>query len=180
MKTSILNLEDLTINSDKVFLIIEDEKLFNEYVVESLILLGFNGKFLQAYNLQEASEYLEKERVDFIICDWNLPDGEGFTLLKAVRKLKRFHETPFLMITANDDVDSMLKSSRYGSSEYLVKPFEVSELKDKIIGSWRHHMFKNEDHVEALKREIKNLKDKILTLEDENLRMKNLLKGLSK
>ena len=180
MKTTILNLDDLTVISTKTFLIIEDEKPFNEFVVESLILMGFNGEFHQAFNLSEAKDLLEKKKIDFIICDWNLPDGEGFTLLKAIRKLKRFNETPFLMITGHDDVEYMLKSSKYGGSEYLVKPFETNDLREKIIDSWKHHLVKNEDYIKGLEREVKSLKENILGLEDENLRLKKLLQGLRK
>lgn len=180
MKTSIINLEDLTVNSTKNFLVIEDEKDFNEYVVESLMLFGFNGEFSQAYSLRDAKHILETKKIDFIICDWNLPDGEGFTLLKAIRKLKKFNEIPFLMMTANDDVEHMLKSSRHGGSEYLVKPFDTEDLRMKIIESWKHHQVKTEDYVLGLEKEIKSLKSKIVGLEDENDRMRKLLQGLSK
>ena len=180
MKTSILNLDDLTVNSTKNFLIIEDEKDFNEYVVESLMLTGFNGEFNQAYCLKEAKNFLETKKIDFIICDWNLPDGEGFTLLKAIRKLRKFNDIPFLMMTANDDIDRMLKSSKFGGSEYLIKPFGTNELREKVIESWKHHLVKGEDYVQGLEMELKELKIKIETLEDENVRMKKLIQGLGK
>lgn len=180
MKTAILNLDDLTVNSTKSFLVIEDEKPFNEFVVEALVLMGFNGEFHQAYNLTQAKEFLETKKIDFIICDWNLPDGEGVTLLKAIRKLKRFNETPFLMMTGNDDVDYMLTSSKHGGSEYLVKPFGTEELRVKVIDSWKHHLVKSEEYIQGLEKEIKNLKKKITGLEDENNRMRKLLQGLGK
>lgn len=178
-KTTYLTLNELTVESTKSFLIIEDNESFNEFVVECLMLLGFNGQFFQTYKLKEAKEIIEKNKIDFIICDWNLPDGEGFTLLKAIRKLKSFNEKPFLMMTGNDDVEYMLKNSEHGGSEFLVKPFEINHLKVKLVDSWKHHMIKNEDYIKSLEKEVKRLKSENFSILDENERLKKLLKGLS-
>lgn len=180
LKTAILNLDDLTIDSNKNFLIIEDDQNLNECLSEYITLIGFNGEIFSAYSLEQAQNFLENSKIDFIVCDWNLPDGEGFALLKAVRKLKRFSYVPFLMVTGNDDVDYMLKSSKYGVSEYLVKPFQPEELRSKIIESWKHHLIKNESHAKDLEEKLLTLENKITNLEEENSKMRKLLQGLSK
>jgi DNA-binding response OmpR family regulator len=62
-----------------------------------------------------------------------LPDGEGITLLKAVRKSIKYRHIPFLMVTGHSDVDHMIQCSQQGSSDYLVKPFTKDELVEKLV-----------------------------------------------
>jgi two-component system, chemotaxis family, chemotaxis protein CheY len=160
IEISTINVNDLTVDSHQNFLIIDDDPSINEVLVDYLQIVGFNGKFLTANTLLQAKKHLKFEKVNYILSDWNLPDGEGISLLKAIRRSAKFKDIPFLMITGQCDIDSLITSSKIGSSDYLTKPFNLSEFKEKLVSGWKTHTIPIQD-------EISSLKLKILQLEED-------------
>ncbi len=71
------------------------------------------------------------------LLDWNLPDGDGLSVLKALRS--RGATLPVLMITARDAVDDRVLGLDSGADDYLVKPFSLDELKARIRVLLRRH-----------------------------------------
>jgi len=67
---------------------------------------------------------------DVILLDWMLPDGDGLSLLRAWRD--RGVETPVLMLTARGAVGERVLGLRSGADDYLIKPFDFSELLARI------------------------------------------------
>lgn len=173
MSGKILNLKGMTIKADQNFLILEDEVEINELIVENLSLMGFEGSFHQAYKIEEAQKVLKTKQIDYILSDWNLPDGQGITLLKAVRSTERLKETPFMMITGNSDIQSMMDSSKIGVSEYLVKPFQYDDFEKKIAEGYMYHLVKNENFIKDLENKVQFQNDKIELLEQENKRLRD-------
>ncbi|MDA9793065.1 response regulator [Bacteriovoracaceae bacterium] len=163
-----ININDLTVDSQQNFLIIDDDPSINEILVDYLQIVGFNGKFLTANTLLEAKKHLKFEKVNYILSDWNLPDGEGISLLKAIRKSVKFKDIPFLMITGQCDVDSLITSSKIGSSDFLTKPFNLSQFKEKLVSGWKTHVIPTQD-------ELSSLKLKVLELEADNENLINEL-----
>lgn len=68
--------------------------------------------------------------LDFIICDWNMPNKSGFEFLREIRTTHP--HLPFLMITARADVSSVTDAKNAGVTGYLRKPFSLNELTGKI------------------------------------------------
>jgi|APSaa5957512535_1039671.scaffolds.fasta_scaffold77687_2 CheY-like chemotaxis protein len=81
----------------------------------------------------EAQEVLDagEERIDVILCDWRMPRMTGIELLKIVRK--SHPAIPFMMVTANADVDSIKAAASQGVSGYIAKPFSPLQLKKKLV-----------------------------------------------
>lgn len=167
MKREILFIKGLHVRATQCFLIIDDEETVNDLLKDYLLALNFTGDILQAYSIEEAKNLLKENNVDYILSDWNLPDGKGVNLLHAVRTSKRFKNTPFLMITANDDIQSMMTSSKIGVSEYLVKPFSLDEFEQKLAEGWKYHLVKEEQFIIDLQDEIEKLKEENRLLKDE-------------
>ncbi len=136
MAQDYIKLEDIFVKKDTNFLIVEDDIQLIDLLEEIVDSLGFDGKIFKCENLKSAIKHLDSTKVDFIICDWGLPDGEGINLLSAIRKSPKYSKIPFMMITAKSDVDSMLEASRLKTSDYLVKPFSSQEFREKIIDSF--------------------------------------------
>ena len=63
---------------------------------------------------------------DLVILDLNLPDGDGFSVCRAMRA--RDDRTPVLMLTARNAVNDRVRGLDAGADDYLAKPFAVSEL----------------------------------------------------
>lgn len=175
IEISNINIEGLIVDSHQNFLILDDDIDINETLVEYLEVLGFNGKFLTATTILEAKKHLKYEKVDYILSDWNLPDGQGISLLKAIRKSPKFRDIPFLMITGQDDIESMVTSSKVGSSEYLTKPFDLETFQEKLINGWKTHTIPDQEKIHTLTQRIIELEEIIENLNLENNSLKEKL-----
>lgn len=78
----------------------------------------------------EADAFLQSDRGDIGILDINLPSIDGLSLLKNMRA--RGDERPVIMLTARSDLDTRIKGLDSGADDYLIKPFEMSELEARI------------------------------------------------
>lgn len=163
----ILKLQDLIIESNQNFLVLEDEEHIQEIITYFLEELGFDGKVFLAGTIEEAKKHINTQSIQYIFCDKNLPDGNGDAFLKAVRKSPKFWDIPVLMITAHMDVDNMLLSSRLGSSDYLTKPFTLQQLEEKIVGGLKTHLIPTADKIHELKVKIIELEDEIEDLKEQ-------------
>ncbi len=75
---------------------------------------------------EDAIHAVKTYEYDAIILDLGLPDIDGLTVLNEIKSLKP--EAPVIICTARDALDDRLKGLNAGSDDYLVKPFDVSEL----------------------------------------------------
>lgn len=122
-----------SIRSDLKILIIEDMDNLRLQMFEDLQSLGFNRESIaQAENLASAVTEIKKRIPELIISDWNLPDGIGYDLLVKIKKTSALAHIPFILCTTMDDINNILKGISAGASEYIVKPWNVEELKKKI------------------------------------------------
>lgn len=127
------------------FLILEDMDNLRQQLISDLRSLGLSGKILEAANVQTAIKICESgNAIDFIISDWNLPDGTGHDFLKKVRTLKQFKSTPFIICTTNNEIKYFLDAVASGANDFIVKPWNVEELKKKIITAWNSAQSKKE------------------------------------
>lgn len=80
-------------------------------------------------NIKDTLEYLENNKVDLIILDVTLPDGNGFDLYKDHIKDM---EIPVIFLTARDSEEDIVNALDMGASDYLTKPFRTGELIARI------------------------------------------------
>lgn len=108
-------------------LIIEDDKILNKGVSFALKREGY--EILSAYNKSEGKHLILNNKIDFLLLDINLPDGNGVDLCREIRKQGDF---PIVFFTANDTEEDMVKGFECGCDDYISKPFSVELLKYKI------------------------------------------------
>ncbi len=99
-----------------------------------MLLLDFGvTKVTLAKSGKEAQEVLQNrgDEIDFIICDWNMPDVSGMDLLKWVRASDP--DLPFIFITSRGDLNSVEAARAQGVTDYLLKPFKSENLRQKLI-----------------------------------------------
>lgn len=106
-------------------LIVEDEKPINDLIAMNLSLVGHTNE--QAYDGNEALEYLKQNTYSLIIMDVMLPKLDGFTLMQHVSK-----NTPVIFLTAMGNLSDKVKGLKLGADDYIVKPFETIELLARI------------------------------------------------
>ncbi len=104
--------------------IIEDDVVLNNGIALALKNEGYT--FRQYYTLQE---YNSDEATDLIILDINLPDGNGFDLLK---KIRRESDLPVIILTANDLETDEVTGLSLGADDYITKPFSLMVLRARI------------------------------------------------
>ena len=75
---------------------------------------------------QSALNSIEIDEPDIVVLDIGLPDIDGITVLKTLRKRSR--SLPVLLLTARDSVEDKVSGLDNGADDYLAKPFEMSEL----------------------------------------------------
>ena len=93
--------------------------------------LGFNN-VVEADDGTTAWEVLNKDNINFIVSDWNMPKMTGIELLRKVRASEEFADIPFLMVTAEAQQENIIEAVQAKVSNYIVKPFTAETMKQKI------------------------------------------------
>ena len=118
----------------KKILLIEDDQALNAGLTYDLE--AENYRVYSAYSLAEGMELLDKNQVDLILLDVNLPDGEGYDLCRGV---KAQMGTPVIFLTARDLDEDELKGFDCGADDYITKPFNMEVLHKRIQVALRKH-----------------------------------------
>lgn len=118
------------------FLVLEDMDNIREQMLADLRKIGIKGVIHEAPCVKDALIACNKNPIDFIVSDWNLPDGTGMDFLTKIRASKKYANTPFVMCTTMDEVENICSAIELGANEYVVKPWEYDDLKDKILSTY--------------------------------------------
>lgn len=109
-------------------LIVEDQQDLNEIIVRKLTREGYSVD--SCTDGLEACEYIESTDYDGIVMDIMLPGKTGLGILREMRA--GGNRTPVLLLTAMGDVEDRVAGLDAGADDYLVKPFDFSELTARI------------------------------------------------
>lgn len=116
--------------SEPEILIVEDnkdnsalaEKVLNHYGMKAIIV--DYGK--------QAIDYCENHQPDLILMDLSLPDIDGLTVMKMLRKMEKFEKTPIIALTAHATMNTRQLSLDAGFTDFLTKPFIPRDLVQTI------------------------------------------------
>lgn len=90
----------------------------------------------EASSLEEAIAKLGANRYHAVVSDWNMAGGGGDQLVKWMRARPNFKRVPFIMISGNNDSESIISAfMALGVDAYVVKPFTPLGLYQKIIAA---------------------------------------------
>ena len=70
--------------------------------------------------------------IDFVICDWAMPNMTGMELLAAVRNDPNLMNLPFVMLTAENSKEQIVEALKHGVTDYIIKPFTTNLLEGKL------------------------------------------------
>jgi two-component system response regulator PilR (NtrC family) len=130
-------------------LIIDDEKSLLDLLSVVLKKEGYRVKTCLAPS--RVFDLLEKESFDLLICDIKLPEMSGMEILKYARENKP--EIPVIMITAYGSLKQAVEALKAGAIDYILKPFDVEELKIIIANELEKRRLLEENIL--LKRDLK-------------------------
>ena len=134
--------------TDRSVLVVDDEPEIRSLLTDLLAEEGFKVKV--AKTGAEATEALAKDVPDLVMMDVKLPDQDGLTLL---RELKRAHpELEVIVMTAFGGSSTAIKAMEHGAYDYITKPFEIDDLLATLKRVFEHADMSSE--VSALRLEL--------------------------
>ncbi len=116
-------------------LLIEDALSLGEAVRDQVVDDGHAADWVQ--RLEHAETSIATTAYDLILLDLMLPDGRGLDFLR--RRRKAGDATPVIILTARDQISDRIEGLNAGADDYLVKPFDLSELTARIAAVARRY-----------------------------------------
>lgn len=114
----------------KVILIADDSPTIRKFVSFSLTMQGF--EVIAASDGMEAIELLPNKKVDLIITDLNMPNLDGFELIKSIRENLAYGEVPIIILSSLAGSEEIEKGMSCGANSYLVKPFDPKRIQYEV------------------------------------------------
>ena len=113
----------------KVILIADDSPTIRKFVSFSLTMQGF--EVIAASDGMEAIELLPNKKVDLIIY-LNMPNLDGFELIKSIRENLAYGEVPIIILSSLAGSEEIEKGMSCGANSYLVKPFDPKRIQYEV------------------------------------------------
>ena len=112
-------------------LVVEDSGTIRLILTAYLKKLGFDVTV--AVNGRDGLDQLRgMEKADVVLVDWNMPEMDGITFIRAVRADGSYAELPLMMVTTNAEAANVAEALAAGANEYLMKPFTGDMVREKL------------------------------------------------
>lgn len=116
-------------------LLVEDDGMIGRTVQEALKEASYAVDWLKEGNA--ALTALQTQHYDLVLLDLGLPGRDGMQVLETIRQQE--NTIPVLIMTARDGLSDRIKGLDAGADDYVLKPFEMSELLARMRAVWRRH-----------------------------------------
>ncbi len=113
------------------FLIVDDFSTMRRIVRNLLKEIGF-ANAEEAEDGAVALTMLKGSKFDFVVSDINMPNMNGFELLKNIKADDSLKTIPVLMVTAEAKKEDIVLAAQSGAAGYIVKPFTKATLEEKV------------------------------------------------
>jgi two-component system, chemotaxis family, chemotaxis protein CheY len=117
--------------SDPRFLIVDDFSTMRRIVRNLLKEIGYNNAE-EAEDGAIALNMLRASKFDFVVSDINMPNMNGFELLRSIKSDEGLKAVPVLMVTAEAKKEDIVAAAQGGAAGYIVKPFTKATLEEKV------------------------------------------------
>jgi len=128
-----------------VVLVVDDNELNRDMLSRWLERQG-HGVIL-AENGRQALEVVEQVAVDLILLDIMMPEMNGYQVLQHLKDENRLLHLPVIVISAVDDLDSLVKCIEMGAEEYVLKPFNRVLLQSRIAATLEKKRLRDQEEV---------------------------------
>ena len=144
-------------------MITDDHSMIREGLKNLLELDGDIKVIAEAENGEECLDKLKTFRPDVLLLDINMPQMNGFEVLEIMKRSQCIAETPVIMISSEDAVDTMRKAYELGITDYITRPFDSVIVKKRVQNTLGLYM--NQKHL------INVVYDQVYEKEENNNRM---------
>lgn len=114
----------------KKILIVDDSASIRQVV--AIALRGAGYEVIDACDGKDALTKLNGDKINLIISDVNMPNMDGITFLKEVKKNPRYKFTPVIMLTTEAGQEKMAEGRAAGAKAWVVKPFQPPQMLDAV------------------------------------------------
>lgn len=108
-------------------LIVDDSTMLRDMLSYALIEGGYND-VVEAVDGLDGLNKVKETQFDLIISDVNMPNMDGLTFVKEVRKLSQYSKVPILVLTTERSDEMKLKGKDVGATGWIIKPFVPEQL----------------------------------------------------
>lgn len=150
---------------NKLIYVVDDEKQIRELLKTYLQKEGYNVELYK--DGEEVLEAFLKKPCDMLIIDIMMPNMDGYTLCREIRKKS---EVPMIMVSAKDEEIDRILGLELGSDDYLSKPFSPRELIVRVKNIFKRTQYMSkpkEDEHKLVCKDISVVKDKRIVLKDD-------------
>ena len=109
-------------------LLVEDDEILGAAVRDHIVADGQSVDWVT--RLDAAADHLDSAAYDLVLLDMMLPDGHGIGFLRGLRR--KGCVTPVIILTALDQISDRIQGLNAGADDYMIKPFDLSELSARL------------------------------------------------
>jgi CheY-like chemotaxis protein len=116
---------------EKVILVVDDSATVRKFVAASLNMKGF--RVVTAADGIEALERMPAEKINLIILDLNMPDMDGFELMRTLRETPEHRDIPIIVLSSMTDLKNKDLAIEMGAVAYLEKPLSAEAIQREVL-----------------------------------------------
>lgn len=114
----------------KTIMVVDDSASLRNVVC--IALKGAGYEVIEAADGKEALSKLKGQKVNLIVSDVNMPNMDGITMVREIKKLPAYKFTPIMMLTTESQPEKKAEGKAAGAKAWLVKPFQPPVLLDAV------------------------------------------------
>ena len=143
----------------KNILVVDDDKM---NLATARKVLSEDYKVIPVVRGEQALSYLKNGTCDIILLDINMPEMNGFQVLKKIREMEHCQNVPVIFLTADDDTETETRCFKEGAIDFITKPFVPAVMRSRIdraleLDELRRNLA---DKLEQKTREVTDMKSK--------------------
>jgi class 3 adenylate cyclase/CheY-like chemotaxis protein len=147
-------------------LVVDDGESNRDLLSRRLDRQGFHVEV--AENGRQALQMIRHQQFDLILLDLIMPEMNGYQVLEVLKADEKLNSIPVIMISALDEIDSVVRCIEMGAEDYLQKPFNQVILNAKISASLERKRFRDRERAFMLKLQTEQKK---LQIEQQKLQI---------
>jgi DNA-binding response OmpR family regulator len=154
----------------KKLLLLEDDIALNETVVDYFENMDY--EIISVYNGNDALDSIYENNFDLLLLDVNVPDINGFEILKSIRE--QDNTTPAIFITSLNSMSDLESGYDSGCDDYIRKPFALKELKLRVDTILKREFFHAKDTKIDIDENIYyDTANDVLNVNDQDIQLSN-------
>lgn len=110
----------------RVILIADDSPTIRKFVAVALSVKGY--EIITCSDGMEALEKLPNNKIDLLITDLNMPNVDGFQLIRSIRSNEEYKDLPIIVLSSLGNNEDIHRGLECGANSYLIKPFDPKRV----------------------------------------------------